>query len=94
MVDVQYYTTDSLFEVFAAVAKIYFTIIGMVFYGRRIATYNNATTACVEVNGFNTYDPLEINDVFWFFIFMASVPIQFYRMAFGLINTAIYFPLG
>ena len=73
---------------------MYFTIVGMVFYGRRIATYNNATTACVAVNGFTDYDPLEINDVFWFFVFFAGFPIYFYRMAWGLINTAIYFPLG
>ena len=74
VVDVQYYTTDSLFEIFAAVAKVYFAIVGMVFYGQRIATYNNGTNACVAINGFNTYDPLEINDVFWFFIFLFSVP--------------------
>merc|ERR1712166_126608 len=93
-VDVQFYATDSLFEIFAGLIKIYFVIIGMVFYGKRLSTYNNYNSNCVSINGFNAYDPLEVNDVFWFIVFAMGVPIAFYRMCWGLINTAIYFPLG
>ena len=93
-VDVQFYTTDSLFEIFASLTKFYFIIIGMVFYGRRLSTYNNTNSNCVAINGFSTYDPLEINDLFWLLIFALGFPVYFYRMYWGVINTAIYFPLG
>ena len=83
--DVQYIATDSILEMLASMAKVYFIAVGMQFYIVRLKSYNQT---CAD------FDPLMVNDAIFLAVYVLGIPVYLYRMTFAIINATIWFPKG
>jgi len=78
--DTSLFQVDGIFEIIAALARIYFIVVGVRYYSLRINTYPSCDSA----------DPLLAFDWIWTFIYAAGIPVYSYRLLWGFINSIIY----